>query len=144
MERYFSEFLADKMHKQLLPNLKNLSATCRIVVQDAAAPAHSQSWSLSITEGRLERISQDGEVCQCTFYLAGDTFASIVGGEVTPQQAFFQRNVNIEGDMEVGLKLATVLAAFFRKWPYKPQLFDREPEAETPDRVLPAGTSHGG
>ena len=127
VERYFSSFLADKMHRQLLPNLKNLSATCRIVVQDVDAPSCCRAWSLRIDQGRLERISQNGEDCQCMFSLASDTFASIVGGEQTPQQAFFQRNVNIEGDMETGLKLATVLAAFFRKWPYKPQL----------DHVLP-------
>jgi nucleoside-diphosphate-sugar epimerase/predicted lipid carrier protein YhbT len=118
VERYFSSFLAGKMHRQLLPNLKNLSATCRIVVEDVAAGP----WSLSIDEGRLERISQNGEDCQCTFFLASDTFASIVCGKLAPQQAFFQRNINIEGDVETGLRLATVLAAFFRKWPYQPQL----------------------
>lgn len=118
VEQYFSGFLTDKMHRQLLPNLKNLSATCRIAVEDVSVG----TWSLSIDEGRLERISQNGEDCQCTFFLASDTFASIVRGKLAPQQAFFQRNINIEGDIETGLKLATVLAAFFRKWPYRSQL----------------------
>ena len=118
VERYFSSFLADKMHKQLLPNLKNLSATCRIVVEDIAAGP----WSLSIDKGRLERISFNGENCQCTFFLASDTFTSIVRGKLAPQQAFFQRDIDIEGDIETGLKLATVLAAFFKKWPYRSQL----------------------
>jgi predicted lipid carrier protein YhbT len=54
--------------------------------------------------------------------VASDTFASIVCGKLAPQQAFFQRNIDIEGDVEMGLRLATVLAAFFRKWPYQPQL----------------------
>ncbi len=118
VERYFSGFLTDKMHKQLLPNLRNLSATCRIVVEDIA----TGPWSLSIDQGRLERISQNGEDCQCTFFLTSDTFTSIVRGKLAPQQAFFQRNIDIEGDIETGLKLATVLAAFFRKWPYHSQL----------------------
>ena len=118
VERYFSSFLTDKMHKQLLPNLKNLSATCRIVVEDIAAGP----WSLNIDQGRLERISQNGQDCQCTFFLASDTFTSIVRGKLAPQQAFFQRDINIEGDIETGLKLATVLAAFFKKWPYRSQL----------------------
>ncbi len=134
-ERYFSEFLAGKMHRQLLPNLKNLSATCRIVVEDAAALSPSRTWSLSIDGGRLERISQNGEDCQCTFSLASDTFVSIVGGELTPQQAFFQSSVNIEGDIEAGLRLATVLAAFFRKWPYKPQPCGGELRVEPRDHV---------
>jgi len=118
VEQYFGTFLAGQMHKQLLPNLKNLSATCRIVVEDIPA----RSWSLSIDQGRLEQISENGEDCQCVFFLSSDVFSSIVSGELAPQQAFFQKSVNIEGDIETGLRLATVLAAFFRKWPYRAQM----------------------
>jgi predicted lipid carrier protein YhbT len=57
-------------------------------------------------------------VWQCTFSLHSDTFAAIVGGRLAPQQAFFQRKIHIAGDMETGLRLATVLASFFKKWPY--------------------------
>jgi len=114
VQRYFDRFLAEKMHKQLLPNLKRLTATCRITVEDVAG----QSWSLRIDQGRLEEISDNGMVCQCTFSLGSDVFTAIVGGRLAPQQAFFQRKVNIDGDIETGLKLATVLAAFFKKWPY--------------------------
>ena len=118
VEQYFETFLAGQMHRQLLPNLKNLSATCRIVVEDISA----RSWALIIDGGRLEHISENGEDCQCTFFLSSDVFSSIVSGELAPQQAFFQKNVNIEGDIEIGLRLATVLAAFFRKWPYHAQM----------------------
>lgn len=114
VDRYFDSFLTDKMHKQLLPNLKHLSASCRIRVEDLP----ERSWSLRINQGRLEEISQNGMLCQCTFSLHSDTFRAIVSGRLAPQQAFFQRKIHIEGDMETGLKLATVLASFFKKWPY--------------------------
>lgn len=114
VRRYFDRFLAEKMHQQLLPNLKRMTATCRITVEDVAG----QSWSLRIDQGRLEEISDNGMVCQCTFSLGSDVFTAIVGGRLAPQQAFFQRKVNLDGDIETGLKLATVLAAFFKKWPY--------------------------
>ncbi len=114
VERYFDSFLTEKMHRQLLPNLKHLSASCRITVEDLPG----RSWSLRIDQGRLEEISQNGMVCQCTFSLHSDTFLAIVGGRLAPQQAFFQRKIDIAGDLETGLKLATVLAAFFKKWPY--------------------------
>ena len=114
VEQYFDSFLTDKMHRQLLPNLKHLTASCRITVEDLPG----RSWSLRIDRGRLEEISQNGMVCQCTFSLHNDTFSAIVGGRLAPQQAFFQRKIHIAGDMETGLKLATVLAAFFKKWPY--------------------------
>ncbi len=113
VERYFDEFLAEKMHKQLLPNLRKLSANCRIVVEDIPG----RSWALSIDRGCLVRISQNGLPVECTFLLHSDVFSAIVAGRLSPQTAFFSRKINIEGDMETGLKLATVLATFFRKWP---------------------------
>jgi nucleoside-diphosphate-sugar epimerase/predicted lipid carrier protein YhbT len=116
VQQYFDHFLAGKMHQQLLPNLKHLNANCRITVEDIPG----RSWALRINEGRLEEVSQNGMLCQCVFLLHSDTFCAIVGGRLAPQQAFFQRKINIEGDMETGLRLATVLAAFFKKWPCEP------------------------
>jgi len=114
VERYFTRFLREKMHQQLLPNLKKLSATCRIEVEDLP----TQTWSLRIDRGRLEHISTNGADCQCTFLLHSDVFSRIVSGRLAPQRAFFEMKVNIEGDIETGLKLTTVLATFFKKWPY--------------------------
>lgn len=115
VERYFDEFLAEKMHKQLLPNLRRLSANCRIVVEDIPG----RSWSLSIDRGCLVQISENGLPVECTFSLHSDVFSAIVAGRLSPQAAFFSKKIGIEGDMEAGLKLATVLATFFRKWPYE-------------------------
>lgn len=114
VQQYFDSFLVDKMHKQLLPNLKRLTASCRITVEDVPG----RSWSLKIDRGRLVEISENGIICQCSFSLRSDTFTAIVAGRLAPPQAFFQKRVNIEGDIETGLRLATVLAAFFKKWPY--------------------------
>jgi putative sterol carrier protein len=77
-----------------------------------------QSWSLAIDRGRLEHIATNGTACQCTFSLRSDIFSAIVSGTLTPQRAFFEKKVDIQGDIETGLKLTTVLAAFFKKWPY--------------------------
>jgi len=113
--RYFDSFLADKMHRQLLPNLRRLSANCRILVEDLPG----RSWSLSIDRGCLVTISENGLPCECTFLLHSDVFTDIVSGRLSPQAAFFDKKIDIEGDIETGLKLATVLATFFRKWPYE-------------------------
>ncbi len=101
----------------MLPDLKHLTASCRIAVEDLPG----RSWALRIEQGRLAEISQNGLLCPCTFSLHSDTFAAVVSGGLTPQQAFFQRKIQIAGDMEMGLKLATVLAAFFKKWPCHPE-----------------------
>jgi len=115
VERYFDEFLAKKMHQQLLPNLRRLSANCRIVVEDIPG----RFWALSIDRGCLVEVSQNGLPVECTFLLHSDIFLAIVAGRLSPQAAFFSKKIDIEGDMEAGLKLATVLATFFRKWPYE-------------------------
>ena len=115
VQDYFDRFLADKMHKQLLPDLKNLTANCRISVSEIPL----KSWFLQIENGRLENISLNGEKSQCAYSTDGDTFERIVKGRLAPQQAFFRKKIDIKGNIEVGLKLATVLAAFFRKYPYE-------------------------
>jgi thioester reductase-like protein/predicted lipid carrier protein YhbT len=115
VQRYFDDFLAEKMNKQLLPNLRSLSATCRINVEDVGC-----SWALKIEQGRLVKISDNSMNCQCLFLVNYDTFCRIVSGRLVPQKAFFKRKIDIQGDMETGLKLATVLAEFFQKWPYHP------------------------
>jgi predicted lipid carrier protein YhbT len=115
VERYFEDFLVEKMNKQLLPNLRSLSATCRINVEDVG-----RSWALKIEQGRLVKISHNSMDCQCAFFVNFDTFCRIVSGRLVPQKAFFKRKVDIQGDMETGLKLATVLSEFFQKWPYHP------------------------
>jgi thioester reductase-like protein len=115
VERYFGEFLASKMHKRLLPDLRRLSASFRIIVKGWP----QMSWSLAIEHGVLTSISRNGTVCQCSFIVDSDTFEQLTSGRLAPQQAFFKKRIDIKGSIETGLKLAPVLAVFFRKFPYE-------------------------
>ncbi|NQV36249.1 MAG: SDR family oxidoreductase, partial [Phycisphaeraceae bacterium] len=114
VQQYFDCFLQDKMHEQLVPDLKRLSATCRIIVEDMKEHA----WALRIEQGRLEQVSRNGLACECSFTVNRETFGDIVSGRLAPKKAFFLRQVEISGDMEIGLRLATVLAQFFKQWPF--------------------------
>jgi thioester reductase-like protein len=49
-----------------------------------------------------------------------DTFEEIVRGRTAPQEAFFARRVEIEGDPEKALKFAALLGQFVRECPYAP------------------------
>ena len=42
----------------------------------------------------------------------GETFMSIIKREITPQQAFFRKMVQIEGDVTIALKM-NVLVNYF-------------------------------
>ncbi len=45
-------------------------------------------------------------------------FVEVVTARCTPAAAFFDTRIDLEGDMEMGLKLSTVLEPFFRRFSY--------------------------
>lgn len=112
--RYFSDFLAGKMHRLLLPDLHSLTATFAIVIRGVPRGR----WVLAVESGRLMAVHRDGQPARCTFLTEPRVFLEIVAGRMSPQQAFFERQVDIEGDLETGLKTATVLSAFFKQFPF--------------------------
>lgn len=111
---YFSDFLAAKKNQSLLPKLRKLNVTFRIVLQ----PPVAQMWTLTIKDGMLISVLQGESDSQCAFRLKPETFLQIAAGKLSPQMAFFKRQVDIEGEIDTGLKLATVLAEFFQRFPY--------------------------
>ncbi len=117
-DEYFESFLASKLGQHLLPNLHRLSSRFGIALLETPR----QHWSLEIRQGVLHGISRGGVDIQCCFKLDGPTFMEIVAGRLGPRRAFFDKRIQIEGDLETGLKLATVLDPFFRKYPFAPSL----------------------
>lgn len=114
-EKYFETFLSGKLNQALLPDLHRLSARFTVVL-DAPPGRH---WSLDVQQGVLKAISRNGMPTQCHFTVDAATFREIVSGRLAPQQAFFNRRVDIGGDIELGLKVAAVLAQFFRRFPFE-------------------------
>ncbi len=117
VERYFTEFLREKIGKQLLPELRKLSASVGITVENTKTD-EARAWVLEIRDGALTSVSHNGLVPQCAYRLNEATFGQIVSGRLEPQRAFFERRVDLEGDMETGLRLAFILTAFFRQYSY--------------------------
>ncbi|HLX60403.1 MAG TPA: SCP2 sterol-binding domain-containing protein [Planctomycetota bacterium] len=118
---YFTEFLAGKLRQPLLPNLQKLSVTFDIELLGKPRSI----WMLAIKNGMLESVSpgnSDGCHCgpapQCGFTLKPEIFSAIIAGKLSPQMAFFKREVEIDGNIVLGLKLATVLADFFKRFPW--------------------------
>jgi len=114
VSNYFDCFLKEKLNLRLLPNLRRLSATLRIILNEL----EGLHWTLTIEKGKLVSISRNGQVWESTFLLRIPTFLDIVSGKVPPQEAFFSQNIEIEGDMEKGLHLAAVLSDFFQLFPF--------------------------
>ena len=113
-EAYFSEFLRDKIDKRLVENLRMLDAIIEIRISDHQI-AHRV---MKIENGVLTSISKDHSSSECAYTLSSKTFQKITRAELAPQEAFFNREIEITGDVEKGLMVAFALAEFFRLHPY--------------------------
>jgi predicted lipid carrier protein YhbT len=112
--RYFTEFLPTIIGRLLLEDLRELSDCFEIVVTDDAAPP----WRLEIEAGRLVHVGHDGPAPACRFSLDAATLAEVVAARRTPADAFFDKRIELEGDVERGLVLSTVLEPFFHRFPF--------------------------
>lgn len=112
--RYFSEFLPTLLDQLLIEDLRTLTACFEIRVTDGSEPP----WRLGVEEGRLTYVGHGGPEPVCRFSLDSGTFLEVVTARCTPSAAFFETKIELEGDMEMGLKLSTVLEPFFHRFPY--------------------------
>jgi nucleoside-diphosphate-sugar epimerase/predicted lipid carrier protein YhbT len=114
VREYFEEFLAARINQNLLPDLKKLSARFSISMKNQPAAA----WWLDVQNGVLKSISPLVSEADASFIVDSKTFLEIAAGRLPPQRAFFMGLVRIGGNMELGLKVATVLAKFFAEFPF--------------------------
>lgn len=112
---YFDSFLPRIVGQLLLPDLRSVSIHAEIVVTDSGDP----SWHLQLSDGRLTEISHSGPDAECRYVLDVATVLDVVRANVTPQDAFFNMRIEIEGNIERGLELSVVLENFFKRYPYR-------------------------
>lgn len=113
---YFTTFLPGILNQLLLEDLKSLSCCFAIEVTDSGDPP----WRLAIDEGRLTYVGPEGPEPACQFCLDAAALLDVASARVSPQEAFFDLRIQLEGDMELGLTLSTVLAPFFQQHPFVP------------------------
>ncbi len=113
-ETYYSEFLKEKINKRLIENLRTLDAVIEIRISDHRLASRV----MTIEGGVLTSISKDHPRPECAYTLSSKTFQEITRATVAPQEAFFNREIEITGDVEKGLMVAFALAEFFRRHPY--------------------------
>jgi len=114
---YFTEFLPAIVGQLLMENLRGLTCQVEIAVTDSGDPP----WCLTVEQGRLTRVTHDGPDPQCRYVLDLDTLIDVVSAKCSPQDAFFEMRIEIEGDIERGLEISTALAAFFERFPFLPR-----------------------
>jgi hypothetical protein len=116
---YFEELMFDRINMSPLPRIESLGIVIRfdivgqnagswtIVVEGGILKGISRNYpDLESQQGNSEPLSEDVALNPaCIFRLDGRTFMSIVRREITPQQAFFEKEIQIKGDMALALKM---------------------------------------
>jgi len=111
---YFNEFLPSLRGKLLLEDLKALSSCFEIRVTELDCPP----WRLVIENGSLSQVGHDGPDPVCAFIVSLQTALDVFCARKSPQEAFFEQKIEIDGDIETGLKLSTALEPFFKRYPF--------------------------
>lgn len=119
---YFEEFLPTIVGDLLLPDLRELSARVEIRVTNSG----DEPWYLTLSDGVLIRVDHNQNNPECCFVLDTDTLLDVVSAQLSPQEAFFDMRIEIEGDMERGLLLSSVLEIFFKRFPHRRARTDTE------------------
>lgn len=114
---YLERFLPKHAPLSTLPRLTNVTAEVGFRVLDISAG----EWRCRLERGDVVSVRRANcDDVAVVFESDGDTLGAIVGGQLTPQQAFFDRRIEIAGNVEMGLKLAMIFGQFITEFPYIP------------------------
>ncbi|MGQ3683676.1 MAG: SCP2 sterol-binding domain-containing protein [Candidatus Loosdrechtia sp.] len=99
---YFNRLLKERVNKSSIPKIYDLNAVIQFEISDNG----NGKWDVVIENGIVKEVTEElHKKPTCVFTLDSATFLSIIRREITPQQAFFQRKVDIRGDVFLALKM---------------------------------------
>jgi SCP-2 sterol transfer family len=115
---YLEQFFPEAARQSFLSRIP-LDITLGLDIRGPGGGRWSYCWSC----GELTQVRRDLDPsAQVVYRTDTATFTAIVEGRQTPQEAFFAQRIEIEGDMEKALTLATLIESFTREFPYGPHL----------------------
>ncbi len=109
---YFEELIFARVNLCPLPRIEGLNTVIRFDIKGVDAG----SWTIEVEGGLLKRVVRNYTDTSLpsteavlepasTFRMDSETFMSILEREITPQQAFFKKKVQIQGDIMIALKM---------------------------------------
>ena len=112
---YFNKLVMDRINMCPIPKIPTINALVEFCINGK----DEGKWGLVIEKGMVkdvicakeEDIDPYSRKPNCTFTMNGETFLSIIRKEISPQKAFFDRKVNVQGNMLLALK-ANVLVNY--------------------------------
>jgi predicted lipid carrier protein YhbT len=114
---------------------RSVMRALRLDVSVGLDVAGAGSWLCTWVGGDLIAVRR-GQCASADVVFRADaaTFGAVVRNRLSPQDAFLARRIEIEGDVERGLKLAVLFGELVREFPY-----DQSTRAEVADAVACAG-----
>jgi putative sterol carrier protein len=99
---YFDRLLKDRVNLSSIPKIPDLNATIQFKITDNG----NGQWFVIVENGFVKDVIREmHEKPTCTFILKSATFISILRKEITPQKAFFEGHVEIQGNLFFALKM---------------------------------------
>ncbi|MGR3301397.1 MAG: SCP2 sterol-binding domain-containing protein [Candidatus Scalindua sp.] len=109
---YFEELIYARVNLCSLSKIESLNTVIRFDITGDNAG----SWTIEVEGGLLKRVvgnytdtsSPSSKAVlepASTFLMDSETFMSIIRREITPQQAFFKKMVQIQGNIMIALKM---------------------------------------
>jgi thioester reductase-like protein len=127
---YLETFFPEAARKSVLARIP-LTVTVGL---DIRGPGGGQ-WLCRWADGELLAVRRAAcSTADVTYQLDVPTFMAVVRGTITPQEGFFERRIEIAGDVETALKLAVLFGQLAEEFPYGPQ-----PRQEARDAVACPG-----
>jgi hypothetical protein len=124
---YIEEFFPLAARQSTLSRTAGLNL---VIALDIRGPGGGK-WSCEWVQGELASVERGLDASAEVVYRTDTaTFADVVLGHQSPQEAFFARRIEIEGDMENALKLPVLFGHFLREFPY-----EHHPRMEAPNAV---------
>ncbi len=116
---FFDRDLASRAGGPLLEGVRRVDVIFEVRLTDLGDFRRT----VEVRDGELVGVSQgtssSGPDAQCRYELESDDFLRIAAGELDPREAFFARRTEIRGDVEAGLRVATLMIDFFRRHPFR-------------------------
>jgi nucleoside-diphosphate-sugar epimerase len=116
--RYMEHFFPEAARRSTLARIP-LDLTVAIAVTGPGGGRWSCRWAGGSLLGVWSGPDPSAEV---TFRTDVATFEAVVRGRLSPHDAFLARHVEIDGNVEKGLKLAVLFAQFVREFPFATEM----------------------
>ena len=106
----FFKGLEKRVGESIIPNLKTLNSRFSIKLSDL-----NENVFLLIENGVLKEMAQEnGFQVDFKFVLTSKTLEDLIERKIKPQEAFFQKRIEIEGNILKALSLSPVFDEFFK------------------------------